>query len=106
MMAAGASLTADDRVCLTRQEHAIIASAPVPLAGLIEARGIGLLNADPGGPVAVTCVIDLDQVETDRMPPLRHTNLLGQSVTLLFRVDTPHFPAALVQYLKAGRLDG
>ncbi|MFT7593633.1 MAG: HPr kinase/phosphorylase [Paracoccaceae bacterium] len=103
LMALGASLIADDRVCLTRHGQAIIACAPPPLAGLIEARGIGLLHADPGDPAAIACVIDLNQTETDRMPPPRHTILLGQTVTLLFRVETPHFPAALLQFLKAGR---
>lgn len=106
MMAVGATLIADDRVCLTRQGPSIIASAPAPLAGLVEARGIGLLHANAGDPVPLACVIDLDRTETIRMPPLRHTRLLGQSVTLLFRADTPHFPAALVQYLKAGRHEG
>jgi len=106
MMALGADLVADDRVCLALQGQSIIASSPAPLAGLIEARGIGLLQADAHDPVPVACVIDLDQVETDRMPPLRQIQLLGQSVTLLFRVDAPHFPVAAVQYLKAGRHEG
>ena len=105
MMALGAALIADDRVCLIRQEQSIIASAPAPLAGLIEARGIGLLQAKPSAPMPLTCIVDLDRIETDRMPPRRHRYLLGQSVTLLFRVDTPHFPAGLLQYLKAGRYD-
>lgn len=105
MMALGATLVADDRVCLAQQDQKIIASVPPALAGLIEARGIGLLHATPGDPVPLACVIDLDQVETSRMPPQRHIQLVGQSIALLFRVETPHFSSALVQYLKAGRHD-
>ncbi len=103
LMAMGACLVADDRVILTRDGTAIVASAPAPISGLIEARGIGLLNARPCGPVPVVCVVDLDQVESARMPLPRQTILLGQSVALLFKVEIPHFPVALMQYLKEGR---
>jgi len=103
LMAMGADLVADDRVILSRTEKAIVASAPDTIDGLIEARGIGLLNASSCGPVPVVCVVDLDQTETARMPPPRQTVLLGHSVTLLLKSETPHFPAALIQFLKEGR---
>lgn len=103
LMSLGADLVADDRVILTRKGKTITATCPAPIAGLIEARGIGLLTATACGPVPVVCVVDLDQTETIRMPPPRQTLLLGQSLTLLFGVETPHFPAALMQYLKQGR---
>lgn len=103
LMALGAELVADDRVILTKAGGAVCASAPDTINGMIEARGIGLLKARTTGPVPVGCVIDLDQVETARMPPVRQAILLGQSVTMLYRVDSLHFPAALMQYLKEGR---
>jgi HPr kinase/phosphorylase len=103
LMALGCELVSDDRVILTRVENSLVASAPEPIVGLIEARGIGLLNARPHGPVAVACVVDLDQTETGRLPPPREKMLLGQSVTLLLKVETRHFPSALVQYCKQGR---
>lgn len=106
LMALGATLVADDRVILSRQNDSLMASAPASISGLIEARGIGLLNAATGGPVQVALVVDLDQTESDRMPPSREIDILGKTLTLLFKVDAPHFPAALVQYLKAGRQDG
>jgi HPr kinase/phosphorylase len=103
LMGFGADLIADDRVVLTMAEQAIVASAPEPLVGLIEARGIGLLKASPAGSTLVACAVDLDRCEKDRMPVDRKITLLGQSVPLLFKVDAPHFPAALMQYLKGGR---
>jgi HPr kinase/phosphorylase len=103
MMAFGADLVADDRVILTKTGNGLIAKAPERIDGLIEARGIGLLNAHPHGPVPVFCAVDLDQTETVRMPPLRQKTLLGHSVTLLLKVDSPHFPAAMMQYLGKGR---
>ncbi len=103
LMALGADLVADDRVILTNAGGVVSASAPDAISGMIEARGIGLLRARASGPAPVECVVDLDQVETARMPPVRQTILLGQSVTLLYKVDSPHFAAALMQYLKEGR---
>ena len=103
MMALGAALVADDRVALRRAGDAVLAGAPPAIAGLIEARGLGLLHADPAGPVPVFALLDLDRTEPDRLPPARETDLLGQSVPLLWRVEAPHFPAALVQFLRTGR---
>ncbi len=103
MMALGADLVADDRVALRRSGDAVLASAPAAISGLIEARGLGLLHADPAGPVPVLALLDLDRDETERLPPARHRDLLGRPVTLLFRVEAPHFPAALVQFLKTGQ---
>jgi len=103
LMALGAGLVADDRVILKKVGGVVSASAPETISGMIEARGIGLIRAKACGPAPVECVVDLDQVETARMPPVRQIMLLGQSVTLLFKVNSLHFPAALIQYLKEGR---
>lgn len=103
LMSMGAGLVADDRVTLTRRSRTLIASAPPPISGLIEARGIGLLRAKTTGPTPVGCVVDLDETEAARMPRPQQTILLGQSVTLFLKVETPHFPASLMQYLKEGR---
>lgn len=103
MMALGATLVADDRVALRRSGDAVMATAPPAISGLIEARGLGLLHADPSGPVPVFALLDLDRDEPDRLPPARQRDLLGISLTLLFRVDAPHFPPALVQFLKTGQ---
>ena len=103
MMALGATLVADDRVALRRSGDVVLATAPAAISGMIEARGLGLLHADPAGPVPVFALLDLDREETDRLPPARHRDLLGRPVTLLFRVEAPHFPAALVQFLKTGQ---
>ncbi|MCA0872736.1 HPr kinase/phosphatase C-terminal domain-containing protein [Seohaeicola saemankumensis] len=105
LMAHGAQLVADDRTVVTRQGDDLIAAAPPAIAGLIEARGIGILNADTIGATPLYAVLDLDQTETERLPGHRETTLLGQSVPLLLRVETPHFAAAVLQYLKAGRQD-
>ncbi len=105
LMAYGAQLVADDRTLVTRQGDDLIAAAPPTIAGLIEARGIGILHAATVGATPLFAVLDLDRTETERLPHHHETDLLGQSVPLLLRVATPHFTAALLQYLKAGRQD-
>lgn len=107
IIALGAGLVADDRTCLHRVDGPdgphVVADAPVALRGLIEARGVGILKADATGPVRVALVVDLDHCEALRLPPLRSTALIGVPLPLVHMVDSPAFPAAIVQYLKRGR---
>ena len=102
MMARGALLVSDDRTLVAVKGGMLIASAPDPIAGLIEARGLGLLHAVPAGPTPVKAVLDLSQTETQRLPQPKHISVLGQVIPLLHNAETSHFPAALVQYLKGG----
>ena len=105
LMALGAGLVADDRVVLRRQGEALIARPPAAIAGRIEARFVGILNAAPAGPAELALVVDLDTEERDRLPPRRSASLLGISLPLLHNSETRHFPAAILQYLRAGRSD-
>lgn len=103
LMALGATLVSDDRVQLYRDGGAVMAEAPETIRGLVEARGFGLLNAEPSGPVRIAAMVDLGQTETDRLPQVRQRALLGTVVPLFHKPVYPHFPAALIQYLKCGR---
>lgn len=103
MIALGAVLVADDRTRLIRSGNQLIAKAPHNIRGMIEARGIGLLGADTVSAVPVRLVVDLTNLETERLPPLRETEILGLSLPLVHKVESPAFPAALLQYLKGGR---
>lgn len=105
LMASGASLVADDRVRLWRAGDRVLAAAPDSIAGRIEARFVGILNAETKGPVPLSLIVDLDHEETDRLPPRRSKKVLGISFPLLHNVETRYFPAAILQYLKAGRCD-
>ena len=103
LMARGAELVADDQTALTLEAGALIAR-PVPgLAGLIEARGIGVLNAPFREAVLVTLAVDLDARESDRIPPPRTVTILGQTVECLRHVDAPAFSAQLAHYLMHGK---
>lgn len=102
LMALGAGLIADDRVDLRRDGGQVIASAPPAIRGKIEARGVGILRAEPAQDSPVALVVIMDEMETDRLPPRRSKNLLGISLPLLHNTGTMHFAPAVLQYLKAG----
>ncbi len=103
LMAHGARLVADDRVTLSLREGALWATCPPAIRGMIEARGIGLLAAEAVEGVEVTVVVDLGQTEGMRLPPLRNVTYLGRTVALVLGQAGPHFPAALLHYVRAGR---
>lgn len=103
MIALGAGLVADDRTTIARLDGQLIASAPEPLQGLIEARGIGLIRLPFITQIALKVAVDLDQAESDRLPPLRHMELMGQKLHLIHGSQYLHFPAALMCYLMGER---
>lgn len=103
LMAAGAALVADDQTELSLESGRLLARCPPALSGLIEARGLGLLTCDPAPPAEVALVADLSRPETDRLPPRRSITLLGQPVDLVLGQGNPHFPWAVLCYLKGSR---
>jgi HPr kinase/phosphorylase len=105
LMAYGCVLVADDRVQLSVQGDALVAQAPQTIAGLIEGRGVGILNASHLAQANVACVVDLDRVEDERLPQRRFITLLGCDVPLIYGLDSPLFAAVILQTLKAGWSD-
>ena len=53
------------------------------------------MGAPMAAETAVALVVDLAQVETHRLPPLRHAVLAGFPVDLVYGPCTPHLPAAI-----------
>lgn len=105
MMALGATLVSDDRTILTVHDARIVARAPDTIRGMIEARFMGLLAADCLAQAFIRAVVDMDLRASDRLPPHRSCVLLGIELPVIHRIDAPHFPAALVQFLKGERCD-
>lgn len=104
LMAAGAALVADDQTELFLDETRLMARCPPAIAGMIEARGLGLLAATPAPMAEVVLVADLGQPEPDRLPPRRSITLLGKTVDLVLGQGNAHFPWAVLCYLKGSRL--
>ncbi len=100
LMAFGAALVADDRTVVARADDALIARAPAAGAGLIEARGLGILRLPALAEARLALAVDLSRVEPLRLPPPRRLPLLGLALPLLQKVESPHFAAALLLYLR------
>ena len=105
LMAYGARLVADDKTELRLKDTSVIAACPHTISGLIEARGVGLLNADVVPETPVRVIIDLTEQEKDRLPHSHSAEIHGVTLPVLLNVVGPHFPAAILQFLKAGRKD-
>ncbi|OUS04404.1 hypothetical protein A9Q96_15775 [Rhodobacterales bacterium 52_120_T64] len=105
LMAMDATLIADDRVNVSNHDGVLTGRCPSAIKGLIEARGIGLLAAKTQPTAVITCVVDLDQTETDRLPPHRMHTILGVEISLVFGKDSPNLAAALNQLMKIGRIE-
>jgi HPr kinase/phosphorylase len=104
-MAWGADLVADDGTVVWRKpEQGLWVRCPDSIKGRIEARGVGILAADAISQARLRLVVDLDRLEKHRLPPERKITILGEEVDLLLRVDHVHFAAAILQFLKAGRV--
>ncbi|SIT90981.1 Hpr(Ser) kinase/phosphatase [Yoonia rosea] len=105
LIALGCKLVADDGVRLTLDNDNVVAQAPDTIKGLIEARGIGILNAQVQRRARAVLVVNLDQSEQTRLPEARSFEVLGHNLPLIYRVDAPHFAAAILQILKSGWSD-
>lgn len=103
LLSLGARLVADDRTEVTMTGGRLVARCPAQIAGLIEARGVGLLRAPMVDRAEVALVADLGREEDQRLPPQRKITILGCDVSLVLQVRNDHFPDALMLYLRYGR---
>lgn len=104
LMALGARLVADDRTSLLRRNELILSCAPDTICGQIEARGIGILAAEPVADIPVHLIVDMGREETERLPPFREETILGVPVTMIKKCAAAHFPAAIKLYLHHDRV--
>jgi serine kinase of HPr protein (carbohydrate metabolism regulator) len=80
----GARLVADDWIELDAADGELFASAPTPIAGLIEVRGLGVARMESVARVRVALVVDLVPAKAiERLPERATCELLG--------VSLPHF---------------
>ncbi|MEO8529970.1 MAG: serine kinase [Deltaproteobacteria bacterium] len=103
LLAYGCQLVSDDIVALAARGADLIASNPTQTSG-IEARGIGILNAPHGKTAVLKLVVDLSESETDRLPQLRSVQYAGISLPVVHKSAFAHFPAAILHYIRYGRM--
>ena len=103
LISLGANLVADDRTEVRAGGLHLVARAPDTIQGLIEARGVGILRLPFLPSAEISLVIDLDQTESDRLPPRRRVTLLGIDCDLVLGSPHNHFPASILCYLHGSR---
>lgn len=102
LMAFGAGLVADDltRVDAAPDGQPVARSANPDVPG-IELRGYGIVPLPGCGPVPLRAVLDLSRVEPDRFPrSRREIEVCGRFLPLLFRLEGPQFPAAVMVLMR------
>jgi len=106
MMALGAGLVADDWVVIERgRAVGLVMSAPGPIQGLVELRGIGLVRMPSFIDQApLTCVVDLNRYAAERLPHPDQRGLLGIQFPVIFGKNRPGLAPALMAMLRAGGL--
>lgn len=72
------------------------------MAGVIEARGLGLIRVPSLAAAPVALIVDMSHTETERLPEPRFTDLLGSRIVTVSRVDSPHFPASIMALIRGG----
>jgi serine kinase of HPr protein (carbohydrate metabolism regulator) len=102
-LAAGFSLVADDRVIAFSHAGSLWGRAPDSLAGLIEARGVGVIRVTPLAFCRIDLSVDLaaSADEVERLPETGGRRLLGLTVPALrlwpFEAGAPGKLAAVLQ---------
>lgn len=77
----GAALVADDQVKLRTQNGRLLASPPDTLTGLLEVRGVGILQCDYKDEAPVRLVVELvERAMVERLPEVRECVLEGVSL--------------------------
>lgn len=83
MISRGAELIADDKIQAdSSSDGTIILSAPSHIAGMIEARGIGVFRMEYCLSARLVAIVDMGVVETERMPH-RKTVFMGVEFPLI-----------------------
>ncbi len=97
----GAQLVADDQTVLQRVGVEVLAAAPPTIAGLIEIRGIGIINMEMAAPAPLLLIADLVAPgEVERVPQRGCETVLGVSVALIALAPFEASAAAKLRLLR------
>lgn len=96
----GAGLIGDDAVTLTPSDGRLIAGPPPNIAGLIEVRGVGLVELPVAPPAPVALILTLGGPPPRRLPatPLPTREIAGVAVPVLAFDPGPLAPAARAEW--------
>jgi HPr kinase/phosphorylase len=87
LLALGSTLVADDQCELVRKNNRFRISKPASLPKSIEIRGIGLVSVPMVNETSLDWIVNMDEVEKERMPTPRFTKIGGFRVPTIFGKD-------------------
>jgi HPr kinase/phosphorylase len=107
----GAILVADDRTDLVREGGALVASPPPAIAGKIEVRGVGIIDAPSLARAPIRLLVDLTSPDVVvRFPDPRQEELLGVALPVIalapFEASAPAKLRAALRALARGPSPG
>ena len=109
MIDSGAILVADDRVALARDNNRVVASPPPLLSGLLEVRGLGVLQLPHAAAAPIALVADLRGDGTpERLPRPAWCEYLGCRIRLMAVAPFKHSAPVKVRiaaFAAAGQTD-
>ena len=87
LLALGSKLVADDQCELVRKNNSFRISKPDSLPKSIEIRGVGLVSVPMVNETSLDWVVNMDEVEKERMPTPQFTEIGGLRVPTVFGKD-------------------
>ena len=87
LIALGSKLVADDQCELVRKNNSFRISKPASLPKSIEIRGVGLVSVPMVNETSLDWVVNMDEVEKERMPTPQFTEIGGFRVPTVFGKD-------------------
>jgi len=94
LIADGALLVADDQTDVAVAGDALRATPPRPIAGLIEARGVGIVHAPVKLATRLRLAVSLIVTTPERMPELRTWSLPGAAKPQIPLIELGAFEAS------------
>ena len=101
LIADGALLVSDDQTIVEARDGALHASAPSPIVGLIEARGVGITRAPIKRATWLKLAVRLVDVAPERMPEPRTWSLPDSEKPSVPLVEMMPFEASAPAKLRA-----
>ena len=87
LLALGARLVADDQCEIVKNNNRFCVSKPASLPKSIEIRGVGLVSVPVVNETSLDWVVNMDEVEKERMPTPQFTEIGGFRVPTVFGKD-------------------
>ena len=102
LLALGSKLVADDQCELVRKDDGFRISKPASLPKSIEIRGVGLVSVPVVNETSLDWVVNMDEVEKERMPTPQFTEIGGFRVPTVFGKDMDDLASRIYVLVKNG----